>query len=217
MFIDSAIPTQNAVQMAETPFDPVGYDTFRVNQEEVVVLHRQTKSDPKSLAYAARALGATRVIGIVRDGGVERPSTPRNYIEFTSGRPTTFFETSGTGYVQQNPPYCPELSQTLLAAGALAAGNLLVVEELPEPDIRSWWQSKGVVLISTETQPEGALCRELELCYTVLALPKTTSLNAVLPDILTHLPSERNCGCDQLMATARKFGKITADWFENLE
>jgi 5'-methylthioadenosine phosphorylase len=153
---------------------------------------------------------------VVRDGGVERPSTPADFIEFTSGRPTTFFEAIGTGYVQQNPPYCPELRQTLLAAGAEETGNLLIVDALPASDVRAWWLAHHVSLISTETQPEGALCRELEMCYAVLALPATTNPKALLPEILTHLPAERGCGCDQLMAAARKFGRLTAGWFESL-
>ena len=216
VFIDNSFLPQVEMRTAETPFGQVAYSQVEANDETVVIIERLNGGNPKAWAYAARALGGKRVVGIVRDSGVERPSTPTNFIEFTEGRPTTFFETIGTGYVQQNPPYCPELSQTLLAAGALAAGNLLVVEEPPEPDVRSWWQSNGVALISTETQSEGALCRELELCYAVLALPETTSLVDVLPNILARLPAERNCGCDQLMATARKFGKITADWFEKL-
>jgi purine nucleoside phosphorylase len=218
VFIDSSFLPQDEMQTAETPFGQVTYSQVEANNETAVIIHRSNGGNPKAWAYAARTLGATRVVGVIRDGGVERPSLPTNFIEFTEGRPTTFFETTGTGYVQQNPPYCPELSQTLLAAGALVAGNLLlVVEERPDPGVRSWWQSNGVALISTETQPEGALCRELELCYAVLALPETADLMDVLLNIVAYLPAERNCGCDQLLATARKFGKITADWFVNLE
>jgi 5'-methylthioadenosine phosphorylase len=202
----------------ETPFGPIVYRKLGAAEEDPILIFRRFHDDPRPQAYAARALGGTRVISIVRDDvGVERPSTPSNYIEFTSERPTTFFETIGTGYVQQDPPYCPELRQSLLAAGAGETGNLLVVDKPPAPDVRAWWQDHGVSLISVETQPEGALCRELELCYAVLALPQTARPDVLLPDILAHLPTERGCGCDQLMATARKFGKITADWFENLE
>lgn len=201
-----------ATGSAETPFGAISYEKLA----EGIFLYREAGQNPKSLAHAARALGGTRVIGIVRDGGVERPSTPSNFIEFTSGRPTTFFETIGTGYVQQNPPYCPELRHTLLEAGAEETGNLLIVDAPPAPDVRSWWLDHGVSLISRKTQPEGALCRELEMCYAVLALPAAAHPTTLLPDILTHLPAERRCGCDQLMATARKFGKLTADWFEKL-
>jgi hypothetical protein len=92
----------------------------------------------------------------------------------------------------------------------------LVVDELPEPAVRAWWQEKDVNLIATTGKPEGALCRELELCFAALALPETIPLRPLLEQIMTHLPAERTCGCDQLMANARKFGKLTADWFENL-
>lgn len=215
ILIDSHTPIENRLQTAETPFGHVNYEEIETNKG-VIVLYRTPGGNPKSLAYAARALGGTRVIGIVRDSGVEKPSTPTNYLEFTSGRPTTFFESIGTGYVQQNPPYCPELRQTLLASGVQETGNLLILDKLPASDVRSWWLAHQVSLISRDTQPEGALCRELELCYAVLALPQTARLTDMLLNILTYLPEERNCGCDQLMATARKFGKLTADWFDNL-
>jgi hypothetical protein len=213
VLIDGDRVADAKMQTAETPFGPVDYNQV---DARTLYLYRSANRNPKSLAYAARKLGGTRVIGIIGDSGAERPSTPTNYIEFTEGRPTTFFETIGTGYVQQHPPYCPELSQTVQDVGAVEAGNLLILEELPAPDVRAWWLAHDVSLISTDTQPEGALCRELELCYAVLALPESSNLKDILPDILDHLPPERNCGCDHLMATARKFGKITADWFEKL-
>lgn len=207
---------ERIVYTANTPFGPVNYEELEAGGKTAVVLARSPGVNPKAAAYAARAIGGTRVIGVVRDSGVERPSTPADYIEFTSGRPTTFFETIGTGYVQQNPPYCPELRQTLLQSGAEERGNLLVLDTLPPSDVRAWWQAHQVSLISTESQPEGALCRELELCYAVLALPETVPLTTILPDIAAKLPDERHCDCGQLMAAARKFGKLTAGWFEEL-
>lgn len=215
VLIDSLIPQKNLLQTAETPFGPVTYARIIIDQQPVIMLYR-SGGNPKSLAYAARALGGTRVVGIVRDSGVNQPFTPTNYIEFTSGRPTTFFETIGTGYVQQDPPFCPELRQTLLSTVAEETGNILILDKLPPPAIRSWWQAHQVSLISTETQPEGALCRELERCYAVLAISERAKLTDLIPDILSHLSNERHCGCDQLMATARKFGKLTAGWFESL-
>lgn len=215
ILIDSLL-TQGKRQTAETPFGSVEYEIVGEGIKGAVILNRSSSGSPKAVAYAARALGGTRVIGIVRDSGVERSSTPGDYIEFTSERPTTFFETIGTGYVQQNPPYCPELRQTLLASSVEDTGKLLIVDKLPAPDVRAWWLAHQVSLISTESQPEGALGRELELCYAVLALPVTTNPTILLPDILNNLPDERGCGCDQLMATARKFGQLPGDWFEKL-
>ena len=217
ILIDDALrPIDSELQTAETPFGSVDFHLIDMNEKRAIVLYRSPEQNPKSLAYAARALGGSRVISLVRDGGVERPSTPTNFIEFTSGRATTFFEAVGTGYVQQNPPFCAELSGALLATDVQETGNLLVLDTLPAPNIRAWWQAHNINLISTHTQPEGALCRELELCYAVLALPEALSLSTILPDVLAQLPTERSCDCDQTMAMARKFGKITADWFERL-
>jgi 5'-methylthioadenosine phosphorylase len=205
-----------AVLKTETPFGAIQYQEVDINESVIVIIHQQPGTNPKSLAYAARTLGGTRVLSLIRDSHTRLATTPADFIEFTSGRPTTFFETIGTGYVQQNPPFCPQLRRALLAAGVSETPTLLVVNELPEPAVRAWWQEKDVNLIATTGQPEGALCRELELCFAALALPETIPLRPLLEQIMTHLPAKRTCGCGQLMANARKFGKLTADWFENL-
>ncbi len=216
ILIDTLKPIENNLQTAETPFGSVDFQPINLNEKIAIVLYRSPQQNPKSLAYAARTLGGSRVITIIRDGAVERPSTPTNFIEFTSGRPTTFFETIGTGYIQQNPPFCAELRGALLAADVQEISNLLILDALPTLDIRAWWQDHHIDLISTQTQPEGTLCRELELCHAVLALPEALFLSTILPEISAQLPTQRSCDCDQTMAMARKFGKITADWFENL-
>jgi hypothetical protein len=213
ILIDSRKPVETDLETIDTPFGLVSYHPF---EETAVILHRKERDDPRALAYAARSLGGERVVGVIRDGGVKRPSTPTNFIEFTSNRPTTFFEEIGTGYVQQNPPFCPELHGAVKAAGAQVTGNLLILDKLPESAVQDWWQSHEVRLISTETQPEGILCRELELCYVPLALPAAISALSFIPEILAHLPAERGCDCDQNMAMAKKFGKLRGDWFENL-
>lgn len=213
ILIDSQIPDELELETVETPFGPVRAYPY---DETAVILNRKSTDSPKALVYAARLLDGERVVGLIRDAGVERPLIPTNFIEFTTNRPTTFFEEVGTGYVQQNPPFCPELQTAVTAAGAQETGNLLILDALPESAVRQWWQAHGVSLISTATQPEGSLCRELELCYVPLALPETISASAFIPEILTHLPTERGCDCDQNMAMAKKFGKLRGDWFEKL-
>lgn len=199
-------------QQVETPFGVVNYTHSTINGRDTLWLNRlnpqspisnlkspisnlQNPLDPRAIATAARLLGAERVIGLVRDPNANRPLLPTDFIEFTSGRPTTFFETIGAGYVQQDPPFCPELSQALQSAGAEPAGTLLVRDELPNPAERAWWQAHGLSLITSETQPEGALCRELELCYAVLVVPAAMDIAPLLETMLAHLPVDRQCSC----------------------
>lgn len=167
---------------------------------------------PKALAYAAKACGASRAIAILRDSGLTRPVTPHDFIDFSSGRDTTFFEQIGTGYVQQQPPFCPDLSQALLTVGAEKGGVLLVVNELPPAGVRQWWQGQNIQLISVASQPEGLLCRELELCFAVLALPPHFDVAPLLEQVAGLLPAGRPCPCPNTMALARQSGRLPADW-----
>jgi purine nucleoside phosphorylase len=196
-------------EQINTPFGPVGYKRSEAQGRQVIWLDRlapqppiqnpkskiQNPLDPRAIALAARLLGAERVIALVRDPNATRPLLPPDFIEFTTGRPTTFFETIGAGYVQQDPPFCPELSQALQSAGAEPAGTLLVRDQPPVPAERAWWNERGLTLITTETQPEGALCRELELCYAVLVIPAGMDISTLLATMLAHLPPERQCAC----------------------
>jgi purine nucleoside phosphorylase len=206
----SQIPNPKSQQVS-TPYGVVHYERTAVNGRELIILNRlspelstpnlqspiskiQNPADPRAMALAARLLRAERVVGVVREAGVDRPLLPTDFIEFTTGRPTTFFETIGAGYVQQEPPFCPEISQALQSARAEPAGTLLVLDELPGAAERRWWNGR-VSLITTEIQPEGALCRELELCYAVLVVPVEMDVAPLLETMLAHLPLERQCTC----------------------
>jgi hypothetical protein len=203
-----------------TPFGAVpyyqlpNYPITQLPNYPITQLPEAQRPDPPALAYAAKALGGERVLFVLRDVGVPKPVAPADFVEFTSGRFTTFFTHIGTGYVQQVPPFCPELRTAVLQAGGVVGGTLLVVDELPEPGVRQWWEAKGIGLISRRSQPEGALCRELEMCVAVVAAPEAMDITAWVTAVYANLPSERACGCDQTMALARKSGRLAADWRE---
>lgn len=170
---------------------------------------------PLALAYAARLSGAERAVVLTRDAQVRQPTTPTDFAEFTSQpaeRATTFFSQVGAGYVQQTPPFCPELRQSLLQAGAADGGNLLVLDVPPSTAVQQWATAHGFALFSTASQPEGALCRELEMCMAVLALPEGVEPLAWATAVLPHLPAVRACACGQTMAFAKQSGKLAADW-----
>lgn len=199
-----------------TPFGTVPYYQFNYS---ITQLPGAKRLNPPAIAYAAKALAADRVLFVLRDVGVSEVVALADFVDFTCGRFTTFFSHIGTGYVQQLPPFCPELRTAVLQAGALDGGTLLVVDALPPPpssslDLRHWWAAQGIELISTRSQPEGTLCRELEMCVAVVAVPEAMDLAQWLTAVYAHLPSTRSCGCDQTMSFARNSGRLADDWRE---
>ena len=104
--LDYRMPSRAASSpdILETPFGPVaGRRTAGT-----ITLAAATLPDPRAAAYAARLAGAERVLAVILEPDLTQPTLPRDFIEFTDERPTTFFETVGTGYVQQQPPFCRE-------------------------------------------------------------------------------------------------------------
>lgn len=195
-----------------TPFGAVPY--YQSPNYPVTQLPEAKRFTPPAVAYAAKALGAERVLLVLRDVGVNEMVAVADFVEFTHGRFTTFFSEVGTGFVQQVPPFCPELRTAVLQAGAIDGGTLLVVNELPQPEVRQWWAGHGIELISTQSQPEGTLCRELEMCVGVVAVPEKMEIGELITAVYEHLPPERNCGCDQTMHLALASGRLAADWRE---
>lgn len=206
--LDYRMPARAASSpdILETPFGPVaGRRTAGT-----ITLAAATLPDPRAAAYAARLAGAERVLAVILEPDLTQPTLPRDFIEFTDERPTTFFETVGTGYVQQQPPFCPEMTTALGAAGARQGGNLLILDNLPAPDTRAWWRNQGVAAFTTHSQPEGALCRELEMCWATLLVPPNFDLSGWPGGV--NLPSPRACACGHAMQFARRAGKLPPDW-----
>ncbi len=199
-------PAYTAAHSARTPFGAVAYG--RITDELIVLA--AAAADPRANAYAARWLGAERVVAVLTEPAVTQPVLPVDFIEFTSNRPTTFFETVGAGYVQQSPPFCAELTDALSRAGAAPQGVLLILDQLPQPAAHEWWRSQGIDYFTTWSQPEGALCRELEMCWATLLTPPGFEAVAWLGGVA--LPAARTCLCPQTMRFARQSGKLPADW-----
>lgn len=217
------LPANARQNNQQTPFGVVEWVRFEVAGRPILFLARQARGDdgrpqpvdPRAVALAAKLLGAGRALGLLTDAEVNRPVFSNDYLDFTHGRPTTFFETMGAGYIQQEPPYCPELQAALAASGAQMLSSLLVVNEWPRPAVEQWWRGQGIALISTASQPEGALCRELELCYAALAVPDIGALTPLLPEVVSALPKNKACGCDQLLLATRQSGKLAEQWWRN--
>ncbi len=214
--VDSGLVTSaNRPFFVQTPFGDVSALLFTDKGRQVIFLQPPTEqgiyADP-AVAYAARAMEAERVIAVARDTGVDGPATPADYIEFTNGRFTTFFSHVGTGYIQQDPPFCPQLRTALLAAGVADGKTLVILDHLPAPKEKKRWQELELNWFTTQTQPLGALCRELEMCFAVLALPPNFPISGLIRHLLACLPTKRECQCAESMAFARRSGKLPPDW-----
>src|SRR3972149_5409738 len=115
-----------ATQNAETPFGAVACDIRRLADRETGFFNRD--SDPRARVYAAKEMGAERIVGVfngvglnplLRDGDALAPG---DLIDQTRGSPTTFFVNRGLGYIQMTPPFCAEthsvIVESLTSVGA---------------------------------------------------------------------------------------------------
>ncbi|ARQ70193.1 S-methyl-5'-thioadenosine phosphorylase [Streptomyces marincola] len=191
--------------------------------------------------WALRSLGVRQVVGPCAVGGLRPeygPGTllvPDQLVDRTKGRPQSFFDGARRADGQQPnvvhvsfaDPYCPTGRATALAAArahdwqAVDGGTMCVVEG-PRFSTRAesrWHAAQGWSVVGMTGHPEAVLARELELCYTSLAL--VTDLDAgaeagegvshaevldvfaanidrlreVLFDLVARLPERRDCAC----------------------
>lgn len=202
-----------------------------------------TRLDPRATVWAAKSLEVRRVVtweravGLNPDLGRGTLVVPQDYIDWTHRLPTTFFSDRGAGYLQQVPPFCPEIHGVLRAVlreagSAVHGGTYLGVDgprrETPaEARMYRRWQAD---ILGMNVIPEVVLARELELCYGVLctvtevsaerALPPPKgevrkALRAVLdrlPTIVQALSSTPRCACARSQASARARGILPEDW-----
>jgi 5'-methylthioadenosine phosphorylase len=206
--------------------------------------HRFSPSDINYRANvcALKQLGATQVIAISAVGSLRDEIHPGDFvvvdqfIDRTHRRQSTFFGDGCVGHVSFAEPVCAELADTvagaaaeiLLAPGAVAAGRGLhvggsyVCIEGPQFSTRAESQINrglGIAVVGMTGVTEAKLCREAELCFTLLALAtdydcwrqgeesvtaaavievlqaNVAAAKDVLRRSLPRLPTVRHCGC----------------------
>jgi 5'-methylthioadenosine phosphorylase len=185
---------------------------------------------------ALKQLGATQVVSLSAVGSMReeiRPGDfviPDQFIDRTYRRASTFFGDGCVGHVTFADPVCPELTAAL-GSGARAAmadgrqlhlGGTYLAIEGPQFSTRAEslvYRAQGVAVIGMTAATEAKLCREAELCFSVLALatdydcwhPEEESVTAtavvevlranialaqeVLRRTLPALPTPRRCPC----------------------
>lgn len=133
--------------------------------------------------FALKMLGVERVISISACGSLKEELAPGDIVipdqimDFTRGRPRSFFEGGLVVHIGSADPICPQLSDLLSrsvaqAGGVVHTGGSLITIEGPrfstkaESNVfRSW----GMSIIGMTASPEVFLAREAELCYAIMA------------------------------------------------
>ncbi|KAF0848318.1 S-methyl-5'-thioadenosine phosphorylase [Nocardia caishijiensis] len=184
-----------------TPSAPVAIG--EVEGRPVAFLPRHGKQHeyaPHTLPYQAnmwalRSLGVRRVfapcaVGSLRaDWGPGTVAVPDQLVDRTSGRPQTYFDGGGI-HVSFADPYCDDLRAAAVKAAGEGAGHLrvepsgtMVVVQGPRFSTRAesrWFAGQGWDLVNMTGHPEAVLARELEMCYSAVAL--VTDLDAGLEE-----------------------------------
>ena len=186
--------------------------------------------------WALRALGVRQVLAPCAVGGLQPelgPGTlvvPDQLVDRTSGRDRTFYD-EGAVHVPFADPYCATGRRVVVEHAredgwALADRGTMVVIDGPRFSTRAESQAharQGWHLVGMTGQPEAVLARELELCYTAVALVtdldagveageavtarevfavfsrNVVRLRALLEGVVAALPQERDCACGQAL------------------
>jgi len=229
----------------ETPYgrpsDPIMLGTVADRRVAFVPRHgRDHRLPPHRIPFRAnlwalRALGAGQVLGPCAVGSLKPelgPGTlvvPDQLVDRTTSRAQTFYDgpPAKVVHVAFADPFCPagrEVAARVAsdAGWSVAPDGTLVVIEGPRFSTRAesrWYAAQGWSIIGMTAHPEAILARELELCFTTLALvtdhdagvaggdavshaevlrvfgENVAHLRTLLLDVIAAMPTERECMC----------------------
>jgi 5'-methylthioinosine phosphorylase len=180
--------------VTRTPYgEPSGALTFgRIAKCEVVFLARHGYGHtvaPHEVNYRAnlwalKDAGAREVISVASVGGIRNdiwPGTlvlPNQIIDYTWGRPSTFFEGAGVpvNHIDFTEPYSPGLRTRLLKAALAVGQNLLdggVYAATQGPRLETAaeidrLERDGADVVGMTGMPEAVLAREISLEYAAI-------------------------------------------------
>ena len=231
-FLDDPVPT-----VVETPYGepaaPVSVGEVAGRRVAFLPRHGEGHRYPPHLInyranlWALRSLGVRQVLAPCAVGGL-RPDVvpgdivvPDQLVDRTNGRRQTYVD-EGAVHVPFADPYCARLADSLERQPQVKTGGTMVVVEGPRFSTRAESQhyaAQGWSLINMTGHPEAVLARELQMCYSAVAL--VTDMDAGveagegvgqeevfamfarnidrLKDLLTKaiatLPDPEGCGC----------------------
>lgn len=133
--------------------------------------------------WALKSVGATRVISVSAVGSLREHIAPgdvvvpRQFIDRTTVRPSTFFGQGVVAHVGMADPVCELLATHVANIGSrharVHAGTYVCIEG-PQFSTRAeseLYRTWGADVVGMTNLPEARLAREAELCYATLTLP----------------------------------------------
>lgn len=175
-----------------TKYGDVAVDVVRLGDDEVAFLPRHGKEHsiaPHLINYRANvtalnALGVTCILASATVGSMNpnilpgKLAIPVQFLDFTHGRASTFFDEGVVKHVDVTDPYCPKLREALLNSAAEKGLTLYpkatyVCTQGPRfetPAEIGMYKRMGGDLVGMTGVPEVVLAREAGLCYATLAL-----------------------------------------------
>jgi 5'-methylthioadenosine phosphorylase len=183
-------------QIVRTPYgEPSGPVTFgHMGASEVVFLARHGYGHtlaPHEVNYRANLwalqyLGVTRVIAVATVGGISPDlgagsiALPDQIIDYTWGRPSTFFEGSEqpVTHIDFTYPFDEDTRRMLLASARdagvpMADGGTYAAVQGPRLETKAEidrMERDGATMVGMTLMPEAALARELKLPYAAITV-----------------------------------------------
>lgn len=148
-----------------------------------------------------KQIGVKRIYATASTGSLNMKMEPGHFVvldqfmDFTKGRPLTFFEggSSGVVHTDMTEPYCPQLRGIIISQAErlrinLHRGGVYVCTEGPRfetPAEIQMYRKLGGDLVGMTNVPEVVLAREAGICYSTVAVV-TNYAAGISPEPLSH-------------------------------
>jgi 5'-methylthioadenosine phosphorylase len=191
--------------------------------------------------WAMRELGVEWILGPTASGALRADLALGEFVvcdqlvDLTRGRADTFYDGPETTHVSAADPYCPLLRRVLVETARslgipVRDGGTVVTIQGPRFATRAesrWYSAQGWEVINMTQYPEVVLARELEMCYTNVALitdydaglegvagavsvaevervfaSNNERVRRLILRLIERLPEVRSCPCRQAMSGA---------------
>ncbi|MBI5196020.1 MAG: S-methyl-5'-thioadenosine phosphorylase [Nitrospirae bacterium] len=198
--------------------------------------------------YGFKKLGVERIISVSAVGGIKKGLKPGDIvigdkiIDMTRNRKNTFYDgkegrnrlVPRVVHIDFTEPYCTEMRGLLLKAGRRARVRLIksgtyIAVEGPRLETASEIKAFGILgadIVGMTGMPEAALARELEICYSSIALvanyaagikkqkltvaevleamkSSVEKIKNLLKETFRLLPEKRKCPCKDALKEAK--------------
>ncbi|MFZ5366204.1 MAG: S-methyl-5'-thioadenosine phosphorylase [Patescibacteria group bacterium] len=158
----------------------------------------------KANLWALKKLGVERVLSVTACGSLQKEIKRGDFVvldqfvDRTRRTDISFYDGPETVHISTAYPFCPELSKIAYETGKklkikIHPKGTLVVIEGPRFSTRAeseWFTKMGWDAINMTGYPEVALARELELCYSSIALVTDYDVGIVAREKLAPVSTE---------------------------